>query len=332
MGKYWIYVCLAWGLGIGGCTPAQQYRYAEGKIFGTFYHVSYASGEDLKEEIRRQMESVNASLSMFNPGSVIARLNRNETDTTDALFQRMYSAALQVNRKTGGAFDITVGPLVNAWGFGYKQNAFPDSARIDTLRQFVGMDLLTLSEEGKLQKKYPEITLDASSIAKGLGVDLVAEYFESKGVNDYMVEIGGEVRVKGKSNKNRLWRIGIDRPEEDATAQNHRLQMIVGLNQGALATSGNYRNFYLHDGKKYAHTINPRTGYPVQTEIVSASVYASACMEADAYATAFMVLGLQKARQIVLADPGLEGAFIYLEEGKMKNWISPGFEKWIIEK
>jgi len=183
-----------------------------------------------------------------------------------------------------------------------------------------------------LQKKYPEITLDASSIAKGLGVDLVAEYFERKGLNDYMVEIGGEVRAKGQSSKKRPWRIGIDRPEEDVTARNRRLQMIAGLSQGALATSGNYRNFYVHDGKKYAHTINPKTGYPVQTEVLSASVYAPTCMEADAYATAFMVLGLQKARQIVLADPELEGAFIYLEEGKMKNWISPGFEKLIVEK
>ena len=214
---------------------------------------------------------------MFNPESVIARLNRNETDSTDALFQKMYAMALQVNRKTEGAFDITVGPLVNAWGFGFKQNSFPDSARIDTLRQFVGMDLLTLTE-GKLQKKYPEITLDASSIAKGLGVDLVAEYFERKGLNDYMVEIGGEVRAKGQSSKKRPWRIGIDRPEEDVTARNRRLQMIAGLSQGALATSGNYRNFYVHDGKKYAHTINPKTGYPVQTEVLSASVYAPTCM------------------------------------------------------
>ena len=164
MGKYWICICLAWGLGIGGCTPVQQYRYTEGKIYGTFYHISYASDEDLKEEILRQMESVNASLSMFNPESVIARLNRNETDSTDALFQKMYAMALQVNRKTEGAFDITVGPLVNAWGFGFKQNSFPDSARIDTLRQFVGMDLLTLTE-GKLQKKYPEYGITDEEIA-----------------------------------------------------------------------------------------------------------------------------------------------------------------------
>lgn len=239
--------------------------------------------------------------------------------------------ALQVNRKTEGAFDITVGPLVNAWGFGFKQNSFPDSARIDTLRQFVGMDLLTLTE-GKLQKKYPEITLYASSIAKGLGVDLVAEYFERKGLNDYMVEIGGEVRAKGQSSKKRPWRIGIDRPEEDVTARNRRLQMIAGLSQGALGYFGQLPGiFMMHDGKKYAHTINPKTGYPVQTEVLSASVYAPTCMEADAYATAFMVLGLQKPGRLFW--PIRTGRRFYLSgRGKMKNWISPGFEKLIVEK
>ena len=303
----------------------------EGAIFGTFYHVTYQCDSSLQKEIEAELRKVDVSLSPFNKESVISRINRNEEVTPDSMFVHVFQLAKTISEHTYGAFDITVAPLVNAWGFGFKQNSFPDSARIDTLRQFVGMDLLTLTE-GKLQKKYPEITLDASSIAKGLGVDLVAEYFERKGLNDYMVEIGGEVRAKGQSSKKRPWRIGIDRPEEDVTARNRRLQMIAGLSQGALATSGNYRNFYVHDGKKYAHTINPKTGYPVQTEVLSASVYAPTCMEADAYATAFMVLGLQKARQIVLADPELEGAFIYLEEGKMKNWISPGFEKLIVEK
>ena len=307
------------------------YNSINGLVFGTVYNITYQYDGNLKAEIDAELKKFDGSLSPFNDTSVITRVNRNEEIVTDTFFQTCFNRSMEISAETRGAFDITVAPLANAWGFGFKQNSFPDSARIDTLRQFVGMDLLTLTE-GKLQKKYPEITLDASSIAKGLGVDLVAEYFERKGLNDYMVEIGGEVRAKGQSSKKRPWRIGIDRPEEDVTARNRRLQMIAGLSQGALATSGNYRNFYVHDGKKYAHTINPKTGYPVQTEVLSASVYAPTCMEADAYATAFMVLGLQKARQIVLADPELEGAFIYLEEGKMKNWISPGFEKLIVEK
>lgn len=316
---------------LSGCKSAVTYKYTEGKIYGTFYHISYAFTKDLQEEIRQQMESVNASLSMFNPNSVIARLNRNESDSTDVLFRKLFQEALQVYCATDGAFDITVGPLVNAWGFGFQQNAFPDSARIDSIVQFVGMDKLTLVN-GKIQKKFPEIEMDASSIAKGLGVDLVAELFDSHGIKDYMVEIGGEVRVKGFSNKGCAWRIGIDRPVDDVAAEERQLQYIVGLTSGALATSGNYRNFYLHEGKKYAHTINPKTGYPVQTEILSASVYAATCMESDAYATAFMVLGLQKSWQILEVNPGLEACFIYTEDGKLKTWESPGFKRLIIQE
>ena len=221
-----------------GCGSEPDFVTVDGTMLGTTLHVvadvQGTSPQELYAAVMALDREAKASMSIFDPASLLSRLNRNETDSTDALFQKMYAMALQVNRKTEGAFDITVGPLVNAWGFGFKQNSFPDSARIDTLRQFVGMDLLTLTE-GKLQKKYPEITLDASSIAKGLGVDLVAEYFERKGLNDYMVEIGGEVRAKGQSSKKRPWRIGIDRPEEDVTARNRRLQMIAGLSQGALA-------------------------------------------------------------------------------------------------
>ena len=172
--------------------------------------------------------------------------------------------------------------------------------------------------------------LDARSIAKGLGVDLVAEYLEEKGVADYMVEIGGEVRVKGQSGKGRPWRIGIDRPEDDATGERRQLQMVAELASGALATSGNYRNFYLHEGKKYAHTINPRTGFPVQTEILSASVCAPSCMEADAYATGCRVGGLEKAKEIICRQPNLEGCLIYEVDGKINVWISDGLKRLLV--
>lgn len=314
-----------------GCEKRVQYRYTEGKIYGTFYHISYESASDLQQEIREEMESVNASLSMFNPNSLIARLNRNETDSTDNLFRKMFAMACKVNLATGGGYDITVAPLVNAWGFGVQQEAFPDSARIDSLLMSVGMDKLSL-ENGRLLKKARGMKLDASSIAKGLGVDLVAEYFERCGIRNYMVEIGGEVRVKGESDKKRPWRIGIDRPEDDVAAGGRQLQMVVGLTSGALATSGNYRNFYIHDGKKYAHTINPQTGFPVQTEILGASVYAPSCMEADAYATGFMVVGLDKAKTLITGDPELEGCLIYEENGGLKTWISDGLKKMIVSE
>lgn len=331
MRYYLLLVIIASGMLFCNCDRKAVYQYTEGKIYGTFYHISYASDENLQTELYREMDLVNASLSMFNPGSVIARINRGETDSTDMLFRKMYQMAWRVNQATDGAFDITVAPLVNAWGFGYEKEAFPDSARIDSLLTLVGMEKLSF-ENDRLFKANPGIQLDASSIAKGLGVDLVAEYLERKGVRNYMVEIGGEVRVKGESDKRRPWRIGIDRPEDDVAAHDRQLQMVVGMTSGALATSGNYRNFYVHEGKKYAHTINPRTGYPVQTEVLGASVYAPTCMEADAYATAFMVMGLEKAKAIIEKDTEIEGCLIYEQDGKLKSWVSERMKTMIVSE
>ena len=314
-----------------GCSNTLKYQHAEGKIYGTFYHISYASSEDLNSGIIERMESVNISLSMFNPRSVISAINEGKTDETDSLFRKMFRTAWAVNRATAGAFDISVAPLVNAWGFGFEKQEFPDSAKIDSLLHFVGMDKIRL-DHNRLIKQSPGIQLDASSIAKGLGVDLAADYLEEQGVENYMVEIGGEVRVKGESDKKRPWRIGIDSPEEDPTARSRQLQTIVGLTSGALATSGNYRNFYIHEGKKIAHTINPKTGFPVQTEVLSASVYAPYCMEADAYATAFMVLGLEEAKRIISSNPELEGYLIYTEDRTIKTWISQGLKRWMISE
>lgn len=310
------------------CRQKTEYQYAEGKIYGTYYHISYEAAKDLQAEIQEQLERVNASLSMFNLNSTIAHLNGGSSDSTDILFRRMLNEAQKVYRTTDGAFDITVAPLVNAWGFGVEKQVFPDSSRIDSLLVLVGMDKLELVND-RLVKKYPGMKMDASSIAKGLGVDLMAEYFDKEGIQNYMVEVGGEVRVKGQSDKKRPWRIGIDCPEDDASAGDRQLQAVLQLTSGALATSGNYRNFYIHEGKKYAHTINPKTGFPVQTEIVSSSVYAGNCMEADAYATAFMVLGLEKAQRILEQNPEIEGYLIYQEGDSLKTWFSDGLKKML---
>ena len=332
MGKYWICICLAWGLGIGGCTPVQQYRYTEGKIYGTFYHISYASDEDLKEEILRQMESVNASLSMFNPESVIARLNRNETDSTDALFQKMYAMALQVNRKTEGAFDITVGPLVNAWGFGFKNGQDLTPAQIDSILSFVGFEKVAL-ENGKIVKQDPRVILDCSAIAKGYGSDAVARLFDRKGIRNYMIEIGGEIVVKGLSPKEQKWKVGINKPIDDSLNVNNEIQTILNVTDLGIATSGNYRNFYYKDGKKYAHTIDPRTGYPVQHNILSATVIAEDCMTADALATAFMVMGLEEASAFANAHPAIDAYFIYSDEnGKFQTFFTDGMKKYMPAK
>lgn len=313
-----------------GCSD-MRYYFTEGRVYGTTYHVSYESARDYDVEIRTEMERVNSSLSMFNPKSVIARWNREETDTVDSLVLKLWIKAWEVYTLTDGAFDITVAPLVNAWGFGLKGKQQPTSRELDSLRVLVGMSKVTL-KDNRLVKSLEGIQIDASSIAKGLGVDLVAEFFDSHGINNYMIEIGGEIRLKGESNKGRPWHIGIDKPIEDSTAMNRELQAVLEMTEGALATSGNYRRYYIVDGKKYAHTINPKTGYPVQRDIIGASVYAPTCMEADAYATSFMVLGFVEAKKLVQSLPGLEACLIYLDDqGKENVWMSDGIKKRVLK-
>lgn len=309
----------------------EQYRRVEGKIYGTYYRIIYESKEDFSESLKTEMEKVNTSLSMFNPQSVVAKWNRGESKEVDSLFIRMYRTAEKINRETNGAFDITVAPLANAWGFGYKQNRFPNPEEIDSLLQYIGMDKLKV-EEGYLLKEKAGMEIDASSIAKGLGVDLVAEFLDACEVRNYMVDIGGEIRVRGESDKKRPWRIGIDKPIDDIAVQGRELQMVIRFTKGAVATSGNYRNYYIHEGRKYAHTINPRTGYPVQRDILSSSVYAPTCMEADAYATAFMVLGLEESKKIVENNTEIEVCFVYEQNGENRVWMTEKFKDLIMKE
>lgn len=309
----------------------QEYHYAEGMIYGTYYRVIYEADTDYNREIFAQMNRVNASLSMFDSSSVVSRWNRGETEEVDSLFVHMYRMAEKVYAETDGAFDITVAPLANAWGFGYKQKKFPSAEEIDSIRQWVGMDKLILTGN-RLTKTQQETEIDASSIAKGLGVDLVAFYLEGKGVNNYLVDIGGEIKGKGRNSKNQVWRIGIDKPKETNGMDERELQLVLELEEGAVATSGNYRNFYVRDGKKYAHTIDPATGYPVQQDILSSSVYAPTCMEADAYATAFMVMGLEKSKKVVEANPELEACFVYKDNDTLRVWMTDGFNNWVVKK
>ncbi|MFR4038368.1 MAG: FAD:protein FMN transferase [Butyricimonas faecalis] len=307
------------------------YRFTEGHVYGTVYHVSYQSETDYAVEIRQEMERVNQSLSMFNKNSVIARWNRGECEQVDSLFVIMYRKAKEVNEATGGAFDVTVGPLVNAWGFGFKNEKLPSGEKVDSLLQYVGMDKVQL--EGERLVKRVEGTDGCQFHCQRIGRGSCSRVFDRKGVQNYMIEIGGEIRVKGESNKQRPWHIGIDKPIDDAAAANRELQLVLALREGALATSGNYRRFYVVDGKKYSHTINPRTGYPVQQDILGASVYAPTCMEADAYATACMVLGMEEAKKIVLDNPYIEACFIYQnKQGEREVWMSDRLKTLVLEE
>ena len=306
-------------------APA-PYQKASGLIFGTMYSVTYQSKTDLKSSIDSMLKVFDGSLSPFNDTATISRINRNERVIADELFATVFRKSMEVSEATGGAFDITVAPLVNAWGFGFKQGSFPDSIMVDSLLQLTGYEKVSMNEQGEVVKQDERMMLNCSAIAKGYAVDVIANLLKSKGVKNMMVDIGGEVVVHGKNPKEKKWRIGINKPVDDSLATNQELERIVEITDAAIATSGNYRNFYYNNGKKYAHTIDPATGYPVQHSLLSATVVANDCMTADAYATAFMVMGVEKALEMAESNPGIEAFFIFSnEEGNLQTCQTSGF-------
>ena len=309
----------------------RPYQTNQGKVFGTFYHISYQSDEDLQAQIEQALARVDGSLSPFNDTSVITRINNNQDVVPDSLFMHVFNLSKLVSKDTNGAFDITVAPLVNAWGFGFKTGIDVDSATVDSLRRFIGIDKVW-SEEARICKQLDNVMLDCSSVAKGFGCDVVARLFDARGIANYMIEIGGEIVMKGKNSRGGDWTIGINKPVDDSLNQNQEFQSVISLTDKGMATSGNYRNFYFKDGKKYAHTIDPRTGYPVQRNILSATVVADDCATADAYATAFMVLGLDSAMMVCDRHPEMDAYFIYVDpQGEVTTHATKGMEKYIKE-
>jgi len=321
-------ILFLFGLSIIGCTSKSIYQRNEGLIFGTIYHITYEYNHDLSDDITHLLTDFDMSLSTYKKESVISKINSNASVETDQYFRTVFTRAKEITAATRGAFDMTVAPLVNAWGFGFSKKDSINSELIDSLMRVVGMDLVSLVDD-KVVKEQAGIMLDGSAIAKGYAVDVVADLLEEKGVENYMVEIGGELRVKGLNPKGRLWKVGIDKPIDDPEVLERELQEIIAISDISLATSGNYRNFYLKDGKKYAHTISPFTGYPVDHQLLGVSVLAPDCMTADAYATAFMVLGVEKGMAIASADPTLEAYFISANESEYQIDLTDGFKNFI---
>ena len=308
------------------------FRTNEGMVFGTIYKITYQHNDDLQNDIKAAMMEVDNSLSPYNPSSIITRINHNEDTVLNEHFVHVFNLAQQISSETEGAFDITVAPLVNAWGFGFKHSIDIEPSVIDSLRQFVGYQKIKL-EDGKIIKEDERTMLDCSAIAKGYGVDRVARLLDQKGVKNYMVDIGGEVVLKGKNPRMKNWRIGINKPVEDSLSVNQELQTILEVSDVGMATSGNYRKFYYKNGKRYAHTIDPRIGTPVQHNILSTTVIAKDCTSADAYATAFMVMGLEKAKAFCEAHPELHAYFICDGEGESYEiFATPGMEKFIVKR
>ena len=303
------------------------YQHNTGQIFGTTYHITYQSNKDLHREILQRLQLVDQTFSTFNDESIISKINRNEPVKLNQMFIEVFDLAKTVSKDTHGAFDITVAPLVNVWGFGFKSGTPPTKAVIDSLRHLTGYEKVKLIGS-KVRKQDPRIMLDCSAIAKGYGSDVVAQYLRSRDVENFMIEIGGEIVVQGNSDKRLPWKIGVTKPTDDSTQVNNELQTVLNVSNTAMATSGNYRRFYYKNGKKYAHTIDPKTGYPVQHNILSATVLANTCAKADAYATSFMVLGLEKTQQVLQHHPDLMVYLIYADgQGKNKVWYSPSLKK-----
>jgi thiamine biosynthesis lipoprotein len=301
---------------ITSCTKSNpNYISFGGFTQGTTYSITYESPDTgtFKHQVEIVLANFDTSLSTYNQHSLITKLNNNQSNKLDYYTQKVLNKSEEIYCKTNGAFDITVAPLVNLWGFGFKKKEEVTNAKIDSILEFVGFSNLCI-KDSILIKKDPRITIDVNAIAQGYSVDVVSDFLEQQGIINYLVEIGGELKTKGLNKNGKEWRIGIDKPIDNNNIPGETLQAIIKLFNKSLATSGNYRKFYERNGIKYSHTINPKTGYPVTHTLLSTTVLANDCMTADAYATAFMVMGLEKAFELAQSLPDVEAYFIYSNE------------------
>lgn len=313
-------------------TPSIQYIHNDGKAQGTYYSATYLHPDekDLQVNIDKLLHEFDQSLSTYNPNSIISQINRNvDSVQTDSYFETMFYAAQEISVKTNGAFDITVAPLVNAWGFGFGNKDRTEKPDIEKYRNLIGYEKIKLVKQ-KLIKDNPNIMVDASGLAQGMSADLIAKLFEKHGCENYMIDIGGEIVCKGKNPKGINWQIGIDKPIDDVVNTSGELQTIISVSNVGLTTSGNYRQFYYRDGEKYSHTIDPRTMKPVDHNLLSATVVAPDCITADAYATACMVLGVDSALLLCESLQDIDCYLIYSdEESKINTVNTMGFEKYL---
>ena len=316
------------------CGQSGPYLTLGGITQGTFYQITYQSpgGVDYKNEINRLLYDFSASLSTYIQTSLISRINQNDTTAViDDYFRTVFNKAAEVSRASDGVFDITIAPIVNLWGFGFTGDQ-PDMnpQKIDSLLQYVGMDKVRIAGD-KVIKDFPGVMLNMNAIAKGYSADVIADFLKSKGSRNYMINIGGEIVARGVNKDGVVWRIQVDKPTDGAIYGQER-QAIVFLNNRALATSGDYRRFHEIDGVKYAHTINPKTGYPASQNLLSVTIVADDCMTADAWATACMASGLEKSIQLLQQNPQLEALLIYSDEnGNYKTYATKGLEAAVFE-
>ncbi|MDR0729166.1 MAG: FAD:protein FMN transferase [Prevotellaceae bacterium] len=318
----------------GSCSQLPSYTTITGFTMGTTYQITCRHNnippDSLLAGIEATLAHIDRSLSVYNDQSIISKVNRNEPVAIDSFFRIVFTRSYEIYTATNGAFDIAASPLFNAWGFGFTQRETVTPTIIDSLQQFCGMQRVRIHGD-RLIKDDPRVTLNANAIAKGFGVDAVATFLEQSDIRHYIVEIGGEIRSKGQNRYGKPWRVGIDKPVEGAIFPGESLQAILQLSDKALATSGNYRRYYEENGTKYAHTINPATGYPVSHTLLSATIIASDCMTADAYATAMMVIGLDSAKQFLNTHPELGAFLIYNDRDTFRSFHTNNIREMINE-
>lgn len=306
---------------LAACSTAPETKIIRGEAQGTTYSITLPDGETIsKEQIDSLLARFDQSLSTYDSNSVLSKLNeggeRFNVPESDVYLIPCLKLSQQIYNLTSGAFDPTVFPLIKAWGFFKEMDNIPSTAEIESLLNFVGFDKIELQNR-VITKKDGRIALDFNAIAQGYSVDVVSAFLEEKGVLNYFVEIGGEIRVKGFNPEGNKWRVGVDVPTENPKEDVRELQDVLEISDCGIATSGNYRKFYIKDGKKYAHTLNPKTGMPAETDLLSATVIAKTAGEADGLATAFMVMGTSKTKKWLASHPEIK---VYLisrgENGK----------------
>ncbi|WP_086031604.1 FAD:protein FMN transferase [Tenacibaculum holothuriorum] len=310
-------------VGLLACKKTETVKLIKlkGGVFGTTYNITYVADKNHQQSIDSLFYLVNKSLSTYIPTSDISKINKGDsTIVVDEMFKEVFKKSKRIYAETNGFFDPTVGNLVNVWGFGPKKEKKDlDSVQVDSLMKYVGLPKVSL-EKGKIKKQFPEIYLDFNSIAKGYGIDVVGRFLESKKINNYLIEIGGEIRARGKKPNNKLWAVAVEDPNQDGTQS---YEKVITLDNMSMATSGNYRKYRIgKNGQKYVHTVNPITGFAIESNLLSASVIAPAdCADVDAYATAFMAMGLEKTLEFTKKYPQIKVILIYLNsEGEILNY------------
>lgn len=305
-----------------------------GEAQGTYYSIIYydEQNRDFQKEIDSLLDDFDMSVSLWVPNSILSKINDNNTSVqADKYFIDNFNISEDVANQTNGAFDFTVGKLAKAWGFGFDGTKDIDSSMVEQLLKFTGYKKVRLVDN-KVVKDFEETTFDFNAVAQGYSVDMVADYLENKNIHNYLIDIGGEVKARGKKADGSKWKIGIEKPAKHMNDERD-LKAIAQLEDISIATSGNYRKFYVENGIRYSHTINPKTGYPARNKLLSVSVLHKSTAYADAFATAFMVMGYEKAKQFVENDPELEAFFIYsTKDGLYETYATAGFKKVITEE